>query len=55
MTIQVADLGVTAVLTSLYPAVTVLLAALVLKEHSQSSQGVGLAACGAAVVLVAIG
>ncbi|MER7174456.1 DMT family transporter [Streptomyces mesophilus] len=52
---QAADLGVTAVLTSLYPAITVVLAVAVLKERIRPTQRVGLAACGAAVVLVAIG
>ncbi|SDL01234.1 DMT family transporter [Streptomyces indicus] len=52
---QAADLGVTAVLTSLYPAITVMLAVAVLKERIRPTQRVGLAACGAAVVLVAIG
>ena len=48
-------LSVSAVLTSLYPAVTVLLASLVLREHIHRIQSVGLALCAAAVVLVAIG
>jgi drug/metabolite transporter (DMT)-like permease len=52
---QVADLGVTAVLTSLYPAVTVVLAVVVLKERIRPSHRAGLAACGAAVILVAVG
>ncbi|MEV6285116.1 EamA family transporter [Kribbella sp. NPDC051770] len=52
---QLADLGVTAVLTSLYPAFTVLLAVLVLKERIHPTQRIGLATCGAAVVLVALG
>lgn len=47
-------LSIVAVLTSLYPASTVFLARVVLKEHLSRSQwlGVGLAACG--VVFVAI-
>ena len=48
-------LAVAAVLTSLYPAFTILLAALVLREHIYRAQGAGLALCGAAVVLVAAG
>lgn len=48
-------LSVSAVLTSLYPAFTVLLAAIVLREHVHRTQAWGLALCGAAVVLVATG
>ncbi|WP_196780954.1 EamA family transporter [Nocardioides sambongensis] len=48
-------LTVAAVLTSLYPAVTVLLAAVVLREHIYRPQLLGLAFCGVAVALVAIG
>jgi drug/metabolite transporter (DMT)-like permease len=48
-------LTVTAVLASLYPAVTVLLAATVLREHVHRSQAVGLVLCGVAVTLVAGG
>ncbi|MGI8523060.1 MAG: EamA family transporter [Nocardioides sp.] len=48
-------LSVSAVLTSLYPAVTVLLAAVVLKEHVHRVQAAGLALCAAAIVLVATG
>jgi drug/metabolite transporter (DMT)-like permease len=48
-------LSVTAVLTSLYPAFTVLLAATVLREHVHRTQAAGLALCAAAVVLVAAG
>jgi drug/metabolite transporter (DMT)-like permease len=48
-------LSVSAVLVSLYPAFTVLLAALVLRERIHRVQGVGLVLCGAAVVLVAAG
>ena len=42
-----------AVITSLYPAFTVLLAATVLREHVHRTQAVGLALCAGAVVLVA--
>jgi drug/metabolite transporter (DMT)-like permease len=48
-------LSVSAVLVSLYPAFTVLLASLVLRERVHRVQGWGLALCGAAVVLVAAG
>jgi drug/metabolite transporter (DMT)-like permease len=50
-----ADLAVTGVLASLYPAVTVLLAATVLREPFRFSQGLGLLVCGASVGLVAVG
>jgi len=49
------QLTVAAVITSLYPAVTVLLAATVLRERVHRLQAVGLALCAAAVVLVATG
>ena len=48
-------LSVAAVITSLYPAFTVLLAALVLREPVHRAQAVGLGLCTAAVVLVALG
>ncbi len=48
-------LTVAGVLTSLYPASTVLLAALVLKERIHRAQAVGLLLCGIAVGLVAGG
>ncbi len=48
-------LSVAAVITSLYPAFTVLLAALVLREKVHGAQAAGLALCAAAVVLVAAG
>jgi drug/metabolite transporter (DMT)-like permease len=48
-------LTVTGVLTSLYPASTVLLAALVLHEKVHRAQGVGLALCGVAIACVAAG
>lgn len=48
-------LAVAAVLTSLYPAVTVVLAALVLRETVHRTQAVGLLLCATAVVLVAGG
>ena len=48
-------LSVTAVLTSLYPAVTVMLAATVLREHVHRAQAAGLLLCAVAVSLVAAG
>ncbi len=48
-------LTVSAVLASLYPATTVMLAAVVLHERVHRVQGVGLALCAAAIVLVAGG
>ncbi len=48
-------LTVSAVLVSLYPAFTVLLASLVLRERIHRVQAAGLALCGVAVVLVAGG
>jgi len=48
-------LTVAGVLASLYPAVTVLLAALVLRERVHRAQGVGLGLCAVAVVMVAAG
>jgi drug/metabolite transporter (DMT)-like permease len=48
-------LSVSAVLISLYPAFTVLLAAVVLRERVHRVQAVGFALCGLAVVLVAAG
>lgn len=48
-------LTVAAVITSLYPAVTVLLAATVLRERVHALQAAGLGLCAAAVVLVATG
>jgi len=48
-------LTVAGVLSSLYPATTVLLAALVLHEHIHRAQGVGLGLCALAIGLVAGG
>jgi drug/metabolite transporter (DMT)-like permease len=48
-------LSVSAVLASLYPAFTIVLAALVLHERIHRIQAYGLALCGAAVFLVALG
>lgn len=48
-------LSVAAVLTSLYPAATVLLASVVLQERLHRAQSVGLALCAGSVVCVALG
>ncbi len=48
-------LTISAVITSLYPAFTVVLAFSVLREHVHRAQGVGLALCAVAVALVAGG
>lgn len=52
---QTGMLTVAAVVTSLYPAFTILLAATVLRERIHGLQGLGLACCGVAVALVAAG
>ena len=52
---QTGNLAVAAVLTSLYPAVTVVLAATVLRERVHRGQAWGLVLCLAAVALVAAG
>ena len=48
-------LSVSAVLTSLYPAATIVLASVVLHERLHRAQSVGLALCGVSVVCVALG
>lgn len=50
---QTGLLTVASVVTSLYPAITIGLAAIVLRERIHGSQGVGLLLCGIAVGLVA--
>ena len=52
--ISIGPLAIAAVLTSLYPVVTVLLAALVLRERISALHAVGIAAAAAAVVLIAV-
>ena len=52
---QTGLLTVASVVTSLYPAITIALAALVLRERVHASQGIGLVLCGLAVGLVAAG
>jgi drug/metabolite transporter (DMT)-like permease len=52
---HLADLGVAAVLASLYPAVTVLLARTLLSERLGAGQRLGLVFCSAAVGLIAAG
>jgi drug/metabolite transporter (DMT)-like permease len=49
------NLTVTAVIVSLYPAFTVLLAALLLRERVHGTQAAGLALCAVSVALVAAG
>lgn len=48
-------LSVSAVLTSLYPAATVVLASMLLGEHIHRAQAIGLALCAGSVVCVALG
>jgi drug/metabolite transporter (DMT)-like permease len=52
---QSTDLAVAAVLTSLYPAVTIALAAFVLRERIDAVRVVGLVLCLASVGLVSAG
>lgn len=52
--VHAGQLTVSALLASLYPAITILLAATVLREPIHRAQGVGLALCAAAVTLVAL-
>lgn len=52
---QTGLLTVASVVTSLYPAITIVLAAAFLREHIHRAQGVGLALCAVAVALVAAG
>ena len=48
------SLGIAAVLTSLYPAVTVLLAAGVLRERLTASQGAGIGICTLAIIALSL-
>ena len=48
-------LSIASVVTSLYPAFTVILAATLLREHVHRAQAVGLLLCAVAVTLVAAG
>lgn len=52
---QAGLLSISALITSLYPAVTVLLAVVVLREHVHRSQLLGLGLCAGTVVLVGLG
>jgi len=52
---QTGLLTVAAVITSLYPAATILLATMVLKEPIHRAQAIGMALCAASVALVAAG
>jgi drug/metabolite transporter (DMT)-like permease len=52
---QAGDLAVAAALSSLYPVVTVLLAASILRERVSRGHAVGVAAAAAAIVLISLG
>ena len=52
---QTGLLTVASVVTSLYPAITIAMAAMLLRERIHASQGIGLLLCGVAVGLVAAG
>jgi uncharacterized membrane protein len=49
------DLSLVAVLTALYPAVTIVLARLFLSERWSRAQGLGLLAAAASIVLISVG
>lgn len=53
--LAIGPLAIAAILTSLYPVVTVILAALVLRERITAIHAVGILAAGLAVVLIAVG
>ncbi len=55
LAVQRGPLTIAGVVTSLYPAVTVLLAAIILREGIHRLQGAGLALAAAAVILIALG
>ncbi|HET6562066.1 MAG TPA: DMT family transporter [Marmoricola sp.] len=55
LAVQSGLLTVSAVLASLYPAATILLAMALLRERIHRMQGIGLVLCGATVVLVTLG
>ena len=50
--IQIGPLAIAAILASLYPVVTTLLAAVLLRERVTPIHAVGIVAAGAAVVLI---
>jgi drug/metabolite transporter (DMT)-like permease len=52
--LAVGPLAIAAILTSLYPVVTVILAALVLRERITPVHAAGILAAGLAVVLIAV-
>jgi drug/metabolite transporter (DMT)-like permease len=52
--IAIGPLSIAAILASLYPVVTVILAALVLRERVTPTHAAGIAAAGLAVALIAV-
>jgi drug/metabolite transporter (DMT)-like permease len=53
--IQAYRLDVAAAISSLYPVVTVILAAAILRERITGSHGLGVALAGLAIILIAAG